>query len=243
MLDPRRQKELTRFVARLGLPDNSSVNWALLHQALNDISSSATFNNQHLEFLGDAALRLAAAEFLRDCYPQMTVGDMAAVRSQLVSDRTLSLWAESYGLDRYLWMSASAANDRAGQASRLADAFEAVLGALYLSTQNLQLIRPWLDGQFDQLTQKLQADPTRRNYKAALQELTQAHHKQLPTYQVTELNQLHGDAERFHAEVWYQEKQWGEGKGPSRKQAEQAAAKVALGKLQPVLEAQAKQAS
>jgi ribonuclease-3 len=234
-LDLRRQRELVRFVEKLGLPANSAVDWSLLHQSLVDISTSADYNNQHLEFLGDAVLRLASAQFLRERYPTMTVGEMAAVRSQLVSDRTLAGWAAEYGLAKYLWMSVSATSDRAGSASRLADAFEAVLGALYLSTGDLSLIRPWLDVQFEQLAEEIQQDPARRNYKAALQELTQAHNKQLPEYRVTEISQVHGDTERFYAEVWYQGKQWGQGKGPSRKQAEQMAAQEALGNLKIVL--------
>lgn len=238
--DPRRQYELEKFIETLGLPSSSPVNWDLLHLALVDISFSPRLNNQKLEFLGDAALRLAAAEFLRTFYPDLEVGEMAAVRSQLVSDRTLAELAAQYGFGRYLIMSPSARSDRAGRPSRLADAFEAVLGALYLSTGTLSLIRPWLDVHFERLTQLVQQDPARHNYKAALQELTQAHHKQLPEYRVTEISQIHGAAERFRAEVWYGGRSWGEGKGRSIKQAEQTAAQVAYGNLKTVLDAQAK---
>ncbi|NEP15424.1 MAG: ribonuclease III [Leptolyngbya sp. SIO4C1] len=234
-LDPRRQRELTRLVEKLGLSEGQRVQWQLLDQALSDISASPGYNNQQLEFLGDAVLRLAAAEFLREAHPQMAVGEMAAVRSQLVSDRTLAALAARYGLEQYLWLSASASSDKAGHASRLADAFEAVLGALYLSTQDFQLIRPWLDLHFEQLTQQIQQDPARHNYKAALQELTQAHHKQLPAYRVTEISQRHGDPERFQAEVWYQEQVWGQGKGPSIKQAEHVAARAAYDPLKALL--------
>ena len=233
--NPQRQQELVRLVAKLGLVDQESVRWDLLHQALVDISSSADHNNEVLEFLGDAALRLAAAEFLQERYPQMSVGEMAAVRSQLVSDRTLAILARDHSFDRYLRISSSAAGDRAGQNSRLADAFEAVLGALYLSSQNLGLIRPWLDSHFERLTQAIKDDPARQNYKAALQELTQAHSKQLPDYTVQEISQNHGDLERFHAQVAYQGKLWGEGKGPSIKQAEQRAAQQAYQQLQPLI--------
>ena len=222
-----RKDQLQAWAAQFGIPIEA-VNWALLDQALTDISTSAEYNNQHLEFLGDAVLRLAAAEFLREAYPAMSVGDMAATRSQLVSDRTLTTLAQRYQLDRHLKLASSALGDRAGHASRLADAFEAVLGALYLSTSDLSLVRPWLDQELEQLTQALQADPARQNYKAALQELTQAHNKQLPEYRVTEISQVHGDAERFYAEVWYEGQQWGNGKGGARKQAEQVAAQRAL---------------
>lgn len=231
----RRRRDLTLFLAKLGVVNSTAVHWDLLDQALVDISRSADKNNEVLEFLGDAALRLAAAEFLQETYPAMSVGEMAAVRSQLVSDRTLAILAREYHFERYLQISSSAAGDRAGQNSRLADAFEAVLGALYLSTHDLSLIRPWLDGNFERLTLAIKNDPARHNYKAALQELTQAHSKQLPEYTVEEISQRHGDPERFYARVEYQGKLWGDGKGPSIKQAEQRAAQQAFDQLGTVL--------
>ncbi|MGD1853052.1 MAG: ribonuclease III [Leptolyngbyaceae cyanobacterium] len=233
----QRQQDLATLVEKLGLADHSSIRWDILHQALVDISHSADQNNEILEFLGDAALRLAAAEFLQETYPDMAVGEMAAVRSQLVSDRTLALLAKDHNFGRYLKISTSAAGDRAGRSSRLADAFEAVLGALYLSTHDLSLIRPWLDGHFARLTDTIKNDPARQNYKAALQELTQAHSKQLPEYTVEEISQRHGDPERFYARVQYQGKLWGDGKGPSIKQAEQRAAQGAYQQLEPLIAA------
>ena len=233
--EPQRYQELTRFITNLGVKDHDSLRWDLLHQALVDISSSADQNNEVLEFLGDAALRLAAAEFLQETHPQMSVGEMAAVRSQMVSDRTIAALAKDYGFSRYLQLSSSAAGDLAGKNSRLADAFEAVLGALYLSSHDLSLIRPWLDHHFQRLTQDIKNDPARQNYKAALQELTQAHSKQLPEYTVKEISQRHGDPERFYAQVQYQGKLWGDGKGPSIKQAEQQAAEQAYQQLEPLI--------
>lgn len=210
----------------------------LLSLAVVDISSSAERNNEKLEFLGDAALRLAAAEFLMETYPEMALGEMSAVRSQIVSDRTLAKLAKHYDLSRYLVLSRSAAGDKAGTDSRLADTFEAILGVLYLSAGNLSLIRPWLDEHFKRLTHALRTDPARQNYKAALQELTQSNYKSLPTYKVDEISQVHGDKERFSAQAWFQDKLWGEGKGRSMKIAEQAAAKVAFGRLKHKIEQQ-----
>ncbi len=109
--------------------------------------------------------------------------------------------------------------------SRLADAFEAVLGALYLSTHTLELVRPWLDPHFKQLAVEIRADPARLNYKAALQEWTQAHFKVLPEYRVQETSHA---LERFTAEVWLRGQQLGQGKGRSIKTAEQAAAQMAF---------------
>ncbi len=208
-----------------------SINLDLLRLAMVDISSSPDVNNEKLEFLGDAALRLASAEFLMERYPEMPLGEMSAVRSQIVSDRILTTLAKHYRLSAYLQLSKSAKGDKAGSDSRLADAIEAVMGALYMSAGNLSLIRPWLDGHFERLTNELNGDPAKQNYKAAVQELTQAYYKSLPIYKVTEISQTHGDEERFHAQAWFLEKLWGEGKGRSRKMAEQAAAKVAFGAL------------
>lgn len=229
--------DLTPLLAEWGI-DAAKVDQALLQLAFIDISSSPEENNEKLEFLGDAALRLAAAEFLGEAYPHMPLGEMAAVRSHIVSDRVLAIIAQQYHFSRYLILSKSAAGDKAGKNSRLADTAEAVIGALYLSTGNLSLIRPWLDSHFQQFTQALRSDPARQNYKAALQELTQSHYKALPTYHVTEISQIHGDEERFQAVVWFQDKPWGDGKGRSRKIAQQAAAKVAFAELQQAIKQQ-----
>ena len=230
--DASRQKQLQRCLLKLGLANTATVNWQLLDQALTHSSIAATENYEFLEFLGDSVLRLAAAEFLMDHYSTLSLGEMAAVRSHLVSDQLLATLADELGLETYLRQSASAFHDRAGRRSRLADAFEAVLGALYLSTHDQSLIRPWLDGHFSRLTQTIRQDPTLRNYKAALQELTQAHTKSLPQYQTQEISLTHSHPERFRAQVWFQGRMWGEGTGPSIKQAEQAAAQIAYAALQ-----------
>lgn len=227
-------RDLDALIAQLKIPA-TAVKRDLLRLALVDISASADENNEKLEFLGDAALRLAAADFLMERYPQMSVGEMSAVRAQLVSDRVLATLAEHYQLYRYLLLSASARGDKAGTESRLADTFEAILGALYLSAGNLSLIRPWLDAHMERLTDELRSDPAKQNYKAALQELTQSHYKALPTYRASQVSQAHGDEERFQAEVWFQSKRWGEGKGRSIKMAEQAAARIAFNQLQQTL--------
>lgn len=234
MFDPRRQKQLAQFVAKLGITQTSSINWRLLDRALTHATFSPDLNYEQLEFVGDAVIRLAAADFLFERFPKASEGELSAIRSVLVSDRTLSQVAESYGLGRYLRVAASAANDKIGEETRMAAAFEAVLAALYLSTSDLSLIRPWLDQRLQELAETVRQDPTRQNYKGALQVWTQANYHTLPEYRVTEIGQSHGDRERFLAEVWFQGKRWGEGKGQSKKLAEQAAAQKAYHVLQQV---------
>jgi ribonuclease-3 len=155
------------------------------------------------------------------------VGEFAAIRSVLVSDRVLARIGAHYNLERYLRLGGSALNDQLGQESRLAESLEALLGALYLSTRSLSLIRPWLDPHFDLLVPEIYNDPARQNYKAALQEWTQAHYKQLPEYRVSESEMTRGRQHRFIAEVWLRGKCLGQGSGRSIKAAEQAAAQTA----------------
>jgi ribonuclease-3 len=225
---PRRQRQLESLVRKLGLAVEAPIKWQLLDLALTHPTVSESANYEHLEFVGDAVVRLVAAIVLWENYPNCPVGDFAAIRSVLVSDRILAQLARSYGFELYLLVAGSATADKAGQQSRLADAFEAVLGALYLSTNNLDLIRPWLDSHFKELAAEIRLDPARLNYKAALQEWTQAQFKVLPEYRVVEISQPHNNQERFIAQVWLHGQKLGEGKGRSIKAAEQAAAKVAF---------------
>ena len=227
-INPKRLIQLQELVEKLGITDTTAINWVLIDLGLTHPSISKKVNYQQLEFLGDSVVRLAAAEVLLETYPQSTVGEFASLRSLMVSDRTLAEIAETYDFDHYLLMAPSLANDQAGKISRLADAFEAVLGALYLSTNNMALVRPWLDSILKDKSAEIRLDPARKNYKDALQEWTQAHYKILPEYQVSESPEATEEIDRFIAEVWLQDQRLGVGKGRSKKAAEQAAAKEAF---------------
>jgi ribonuclease III len=223
----QRKKHLQTLILRLGLPEDTAVKWDLLDIALTHPTMGSP-NYEQLEFIGDSVVRLAASEFLWEAYPNSSVGDFSAVRKILVSDRILAQLSDSYGFDRYLLLAASAAGDVSGKVSRMADAFESVLGALYLTTNNLTLIRPWLDPHFQRMTTEILEDPARLNYKDALQELTQARYKTLPEYRVQETPGNISPELRFTAEVLVQGEFRGTGTGHSKKAAQQAAAKTAF---------------
>jgi ribonuclease-3 len=227
-LPPQRQRQLQKLLKRLGLPKDTDVDWSLLDLALTHPSFDAESNYDRLEFVGDAVVRMVVAEFLWETYPEAPVGEFSSLRSELVSDRTLAKIAENYSFDRFLLVSSSAVGDKTGYTRRMADAMEAVLAALYLSKRSLELIRPWLDGHLLRLTKEIRADPARKNYKAALQEWTQAHYKALPEYHIKESRPIHGDPHRFTAEVWLHGHCLGQGQGRSIKAAEQAAAQEAF---------------
>jgi len=225
---PRRKRELQKILLKLGLIDLSSVNWRLLDLALTHPSISATDNYQQLEFVGDAVVRLASAELLLETYPHLPVGEFAAIRSILVSDRFLAEIAEQYGFEMYLLSASNVKADNNGKLSRLADAFEAVLGALYESTKDMSLVRPWLDPILKEKAAQIHADPARENYKDALQEWSQKVHKLLPTYKVKQNEVKDDENNRFIAEVWLNNKLLGKGKGATKKASQQEAAKDAF---------------
>lgn len=226
--DPRRKKQLETLIQKLGLPVTAPVDWSLLDLALTHPSISITGNYEQLEFVGDAVVRLAAAELLLETYPQDPVGEFAAIRSILVSDRVLAELADSYGIEPYLLIGTNATGNPIGRQSWLADAFEAVLGALYLSTHNMDLVRPWLDEALQLKAIEVRNDPARQNYKDALQEWTQGKYKILPEYRVKENKNFQSPGDRFIAEVWLKDRCLGKGRGRSKKTSEQAAAKEAF---------------
>ena len=130
--DPRRQKQLQQLIRKLGLPVDAPVNWSLLDLALIHSSACETKNYEQLEFVGDAVIRLVAAEILLETYPEETVGEFAAIRSIVVSDRVLAELADYYGIEPYLILGSNAKGNRTGRQSWLADAFEAIFGSFVL---------------------------------------------------------------------------------------------------------------
>lgn len=230
-LPSRRQGQLQGCAQALGLPTDLSLNWSRLDQALTHRSVDAVYNYEQLELLGDAVLRLAATECLQESLPEASVGELSAVRSVLISDRCLAQLAQDLGMAPYLLVGPGLTV----QPTHLADALEAVVAVLYLETHTLDPVRRWLDKSLMQLATTVQQDPARQNYKAALQELTQAHSKALPQYRTAEQQAIDGDPQRYQSTVWFRETCWGSGYGPTKKQAEQAAAAAAYDRLRQTL--------
>jgi ribonuclease-3 len=225
---PQHQR-LKRCLQKLGLPADLEVDWQRLDLALTHESADPTDNYEQLELLGDAVLRLAATECLQETFPQASVGELSVLRAGLISDRTLAQLASQLGLESYLLT--RAIKSRGLPTQRLADAFEAVAAVLYLETRDLSLIRPWLDPHWQRLAHALHQDPVRQNYKDALQQITQAQDRTLPEYRTVEKRPVDGHPQRYRSEVWFRATCWGTGYGPTKKQAEQAAAREAYSRL------------
>ena len=238
-IDPRRQRELVRLLEQMGLDPaklervNPSIksqgfDWLLIDRALVHPSFSTTYNNDQLEFVGDSVLRLSVSLFLQERYGDRSVGDLAALRSHLVSDKTLAEIASSYELQKYVVVSNAARNDPQALRSLLADALEALMAALYIATRDLTYIRQWLDPQMHRFAESLLAIPALGNYKVALQELTQGRWKRLPEYRNVTSEANSEGSSLFCVEVWFDDRCWGRGQGKSIKAAQQEAAAIAL---------------
>lgn len=237
-IDPRRLKELVRLLEKIGLEqvkleriNPSGFDWLLIDQALVHPSFSGTYNNDQLEFVGDSVLRLSVSLFLKERYGDRKVGDLAALRSHLVSDKTLAEIAGFYDLQKYVVVSNAARNDSQALRSLLADALEALMAAIYINTQDLAFIRKWLDPHMQRFSEALLAIPALGNYKVALQELTQGRWKRLPEYRNVNTFQ-DSSSNLFSVEVWFNDRCWGTGQGKSIKAAQQEAAAIALQEMQ-----------
>lgn len=229
---------LQELLIRLGLQqpaDEAALQ--PLRTALTHTSAGLEVNHEELEFLGDAVLRLACAEFLEENNSKLSVGERSAFRAQLVSDRWLAELAAELQLDGLIKQGSATAADTTARATVRAECCEALVGAVYLAwggaDGGLHAVRQWLDPQWQRSCLELASDPHRHNWKSALQELTQAQQAGLPSYATTEENSNHGDQRRFRSVVSVNAKEKGCGWGPSRRLAEQEAAREALEQLKP----------
>ena len=216
-----------------------SQDLAPLEEALCHSSTGKARNHEKLEFLGDAVLRLACAEFLDRHNPQLAVGERSHLRAQLVSDRWLAELADLLELKALIQQGPCALGDIAAQATIGAECCEALIGAIYQcwggSNGGLDVVREWLAPHWQRSCLALEADPNLNNWKSALQEWSQAALGELPDYQSEERNPSHGNPERFFSRVFLKQKLYGQGLGPARRDAEQQAAKAALAKIKPQL--------
>ena len=208
---------------------------ALLTEALTHSSSGGASNNERLEFFGDAVLKLVVSEYLVNRYPQYTEGQLTQVRAWLISDKALAIIAKSMQLWDQLIVSKST-RAQGVKASILANAVEAIIGALYLDQglpATTDFLIPYLDDTLIPLVDK----NWHLDYKSTIQEYCQKAHQPLPVYTETGTTGNEHD-KTFTITLRIRDTQGGvretTGQGHSKKAAQQAAAKAmveALGLL------------
>mgnify|MGYP005754867691 FL=1 len=210
--------------------DRKLLDEALSHSSyVNEHRGSGIFSNERLEFLGDSVLGFVTAEFLFRQHPTAPEGDLTRIRAALVCEQSLYEVAQKLELGKYLKLGrGEEAGGGRTRPSILADATEAVFAAVYLDggiREVTELIhRVLLDAEREEAVEE-----RRRDYKTALQELVQRQaHQELSYRMAGEEGPDHDKT--FLAEVLLNGQLIGQGRGHSKKEAEQNAAAAALEK-------------
>jgi ribonuclease-3 len=203
---------------------------ALVHRSFLEENEDYMFSNERLEFLGDSILNLVIGEYLFNKFPEEAEGFLTKVRAKMVNRDALNIAAERIQLSEFLLISTNVSQKVISNSkSILSDAFEALIGAIYLDS-GLQACRIFII--------RFVADPILEegehlideNYKSQLLEYTQANKLSTPVYETVEEEGPH-HAKVFTVEASIGNVKYGMGKGMSKKTAEQNAAKLALKKL------------
>lgn len=207
---------------------------ALTHRsALNEKISPSAESNERLEFLGDAVLELITTVFLYNTLPTEQEGILSAVRATLVRSTTLAEIAVEIGLGKQLYMSAGEeAHGGRNNDSILADAVEALIGAIYLD-QGEEKVKIFLEKYLFPKFEKIMTQQLYRNPKGRLQEYVQQKGHSSPVYEVIKEDGPEHDR-IFTVQVIVSGKPYGEGSGRSKQLAETAAAQWVMDNLEQV---------
>jgi ribonuclease-3 len=200
---------------------------ALTHPSLAYESLKPHFDNQRMEFLGDAVLQLVVTEELFRMFPDFPEGRLTKLRSRVVSRRALARFAMAIHLGDYVMLGkGEEATGGRRRVSTLADAFESLIGAVYLDSGPEQA-RDLIIRLFQSEISSMVTSPEEQNPKGELQECLQALHPEAPGYRI--ISESGPDHRRvFQAEVSWREIVLATGKGKSKKEAEARAAAEAL---------------
>jgi ribonuclease-3 len=203
----------------------------LIIEALTHKSYKKVINNVRLEFLGDAVLNLVVGEFLFNKFPKSAEGILSKMRASLVSESAFMKLALSINLGDFIYLSdAEERNKGREKASILSDAFEAVMGAIYIDA-GIQELKPMIFNLLDENYDKINLEELFNDYKTALQEVTQAKFGVIPVYKID--STIGPDHDKtFKLSLWINDKYYASATGKSKKLAQQASAKIVLEQLQ-----------
>lgn len=223
-------KDFGSFEQKIGLEFNDAqlLRQAFTHRSyINEHRGEVQGHNERLEFLGDAVLELISTHFLYAKYPERNEGELTAYRAALVNAVTLSDVAASVGMNDYLLLSKGESKDT-GRARQmlLANAFEAVVGAIYLDS-GYDAAKKFIDEHLFPKMDEIIKKRLWQDAKSALQEKVQEHEGTTPHYSV--LRETGPDHDKhFLVGVYAGSSMLGQGEGRSKQDAEQSAARAAL---------------
>lgn len=201
---------------------------ALTHSTyLNEVPDHPIPHNERLEFLGDAVMDFIVGDYLFNHLPQAREGLLTDLRAAMVRAEGLALFAQQINLGHYILMGKGEEVDGGRtRISLLADAFEALVAAMYLD-QGLDAVREWVERLVVPMTERLIKYGGHKDAKTYLQEKVQELRGGTPYYKV--ISKTGPDhAHHYIVEVCLEEEVLGKGEGSSNKAATQVAAQVAL---------------
>ncbi len=210
--------------SRLGY---SFTNKQLIIEALTHKSFKKPYNNERLEFLGDAVLDLIVGEYLFKKFPTSDEGTLSKIRASLVNETGFALLASELNLGKYIYISlAEENNEGRTKLSLLSNAFEAVIGAIYLEN-GLDAAKNITIKLLEEFYPTIDLQTLSKDYKTALQEFTQAKYGVTPTYEMIGSSGPDHKKE-FEIEVLLDNRTLAKANGKSKKEAQQKAALIAL---------------
>lgn len=205
-------------------------NVKILKEALTHKSSKMPYNNERLEFLGDAVMDLIVGEYLFKKFSKIPEGDLSKLRAALVNEKSFATLANALNLGKFIELSMSEENNGGREKpSILSDAFEALMGAIYLEA-GLDKVRDIGVGLLEQCFPKIDFLNLVQDYKTKLQEITQASLGTTPNYEL--VRSFGPDHKKeFEIALLLNGREISRAIGNSKKEAQQLAAKIAIEKI------------
>jgi ribonuclease-3 len=210
------------------MSDHTTLLSAITHRSfLNENRTAPQEHNERLEFLGDAVLELVITDYLFSKYPEKPEGELTSIRAALVNTNTLSEASTKLGINEFLLLSKGESKDM-GRARQyiLANAFEAITGAIYLD-QGYPAAREFIARCLFDLTDEIVAKKLWQDAKSRFQEMAQEHASVTPSYQTIKEEGPDHNRE-FTVGVYLKNVLVAEGKGKAKQEAEQKAAEKGL---------------
>lgn len=235
-LSNTRKKILTDFQKSLNIrfKDVFLLDLAFHHRSFSNESTKKDLsypqNNERLEFLGDAVLGMVTASLLYNNLTDQPEGELARIKSVVVSEMTLSQIALNIGVDKCLVLGKG--EELSGGRTKkaiLADAMEAIIGAFYLDSGYREAEKFVLQFMVEEV-EKVIKNKHQKDYKTLLQEWYQKKSKKCPRYELVEMSGPDHD-KNFVVQVRLEDKVFGPATGKNKKEAEQAVAKLAYSTL------------
>lgn len=226
------EETLVKLESVLGVSfqDRSYLLTAITHRSfLNENRDATQDHNERLEFLGDAVLEIVVTDYLFNAYPEKAEGELTAIRAALVNTQMLATLSTNLGVNDFLLLSKGEAKDM-GRARQyiLANAFEAVVGAIYLD-QGYDAAQSFIERNLFSYTENIVEKRLWQDAKSRFQEKAQEHESTTPSYNT--LKEEGPDHNRiFTVGVYLGKELIAEGEGSAKQEAEQQAAENALEK-------------